>query len=178
MKKPRNDLSAETVRSLYDYSPVTGEIKHRSRKSPRCRESGLAGTVAGGALSVQVNGVRYLAHRIIFLWMTGSWPNGVIDHIDGDRLNNKWVNLRDVSQATNSHNIHGVPRHKRYSSLIGAHWCNQIKKWKSSIKVLDKVHRLGVFDTDVDASRAYLKAKTEMHPGFDARNFSEPSCAR
>jgi len=119
-----------------------------------------------------------LAHRVIFLWMTGRWPEGVIDHIDGNRLNNKWENLRDVSQTTNIYNTHVVPSHKKHSKLYGAHWCEQRSLWKSSITVGGKVHHLGVFATDVDASNAYIKAKTEMHPGFSLKNFKGAVCAQ
>lgn len=71
------------------------------------------GTVAGTIRRVKygarrvvigVKGADYMAHRLAFLYVTGSFPTGEIDHIDGDSLNNKWRNLRDVTRRINGRN--------------------------------------------------------------------------
>ena len=66
---------------------------------------GYAGSVhSTGYIKINIRGVSYLGHRLAFLLMTGEWPRQTVDHIDRDRMNNAWSNLRDVSQAVNNQN--------------------------------------------------------------------------
>jgi hypothetical protein len=160
-------ISAEEARKFVLYEPETGVFYYTSRRSNATRKDALAGTnTPRGARKVYLAGRQYLAHRVAFLLMTGQWPTHVIDHIDGDPSNNRWANLRDVPQKTNSYNVRSIPAHKKHSTLMGAHWCAQGQLWKSSIKVDGKVIRLGVFDTERQASDAYIAAKRKYHPGF------------
>lgn len=106
----RNDLTQQQVRDLFDYSPDAGLLiwkVERYRKHP--------GDVAGcihkiknkdyWCVSVSVNYKRYLAHRIIWLWVTGEWPDKEIDHKDRDGTNNRWLNLRKASHPQNGKNL-------------------------------------------------------------------------
>ena len=51
-----------------------------------------------------INGKMYRAHRVIWLWMTGKWPENDIDHEDRDATNNRWNNLGDKTKADNNRN--------------------------------------------------------------------------
>lgn len=53
---------------------------------------------------LRVDGGTYKAHRVAFLLMTGRWPKGVVDHINGDFGDNRWENLRDTTQSVNNRN--------------------------------------------------------------------------
>jgi len=55
-------------------------------------------------VTIGANGSRHLAHRLAWLYMAGAWPSGVIDHMNGDPSDNRWSNLRDVTQAENNAN--------------------------------------------------------------------------
>lgn len=105
-----------------------------------------------------------MAHRVAWAFVTGVWPGDQIDHIDGDKTNNRFANLRDVSQTVNMQNqrrpysnnkigLAGVYRHKANGRIY------------SQIRVSKKLVHLGYFDTPEQASEAFLKAKRELHPG-------------
>lgn len=163
----KTDLTAEQARELVRYVPETGEFYYVERRSNRCHKDGRAGSFGQrGIVQIRIKGENYLAHRLAFLLMTGEWPKQVVDHIDGNPSNNRWSNLRDVSQQVNTYNLRRTHRHKRHSRLLGAHWCEQGKLWKSSITVNGKAQHLGVFATAEEASAAYLDAKRRLHPGF------------
>lgn len=163
----KTDLTAEEARRLIRYEPETGEFFYIERRSNACRKDGRAGSFGQrGVIQVRILGCNYLGHRLAFLLMTGEWPKNVVDHIDGNPSNNRWCNLRDVSQQVNTYNLRSLPRHKRHSRLLGAHWCEQGQLWKSSITVNGQAKYLGVFATPEEASAAYLEAKRRLHPGF------------
>ena len=104
-------LTAEMVRRALDYDPATGLLswRHRDDVLPRVNKR-LAGKPAGcgdgqyGYLSVRLHDRLYQAHRLIWLHVTGNWPADVIDHIDGNPINNAWSNLRPATRAQNSRN--------------------------------------------------------------------------
>src|ERR1700761_6742388 len=104
---------AELLRILH-YEPVTGEFRWRVKHSRKV----IAGRVAGhpsktlGYMMIGINGRVYYAHRLAWFYMTGLWPSQV-DHRDGDRLNNKWENLR---LATHGQNVLNAKRAKNNTS--------------------------------------------------------------
>lgn len=161
----RSALSREELMALLDYDPHTGAFTTRVRRGPI-----KAGVVAGtmddeGRIVITINYVRHFAHRLAWLYMNGSWPDGEIDHRDTDRSNNRWVNLRDVSSTVNKQNKRRAQSGKKYSRLLGAQWCKQAGKWKSSIRANGKIVHLGFFGSDAEAAEAYVIAKRRMHEG-------------
>jgi hypothetical protein len=102
----RHRITPEYVRELLDYDPETGELTWRETKSGRT--SKIAGTVQpchnGYRRKVVIDYGMYMAHRVIWLWMTGKWPRGDIDHKDRNGLNNRWTNLHVVTKAENNKN--------------------------------------------------------------------------
>lgn len=100
------------------------------------------------------------------LLMTGDSPpdDMTVDHIDGDKLNNRWSNLRVVTQAVNNQNLRSA-RVGSKSGLIGAHWNKQDKKWQAGIRINGKNVHLGKFDTPEEAHAAYIAKKREVHDG-------------
>lgn len=160
--KSTNPLDAGRVRHLFNYEPETGLIWHRIDKKGGPRAGDPAGTPDGnGYLRVQMDGMRTRGHRIAWVHYYGSEPNHDIDHINGDRSDNRIANLRDVPRRVNLENLRkpkgnmfgllGVRKNKsRFSAQItskGEHMC------------------LGTYDTPEQAHEAYLKAKRELHEG-------------
>lgn len=170
------ELTYEIVRELLDYDPETGALtwRPRDRKWFKSDRSWKAwGTYLSGKpafTSVNADGYRqgkilyaaYHAHRIAWLHYYGSWPNDQIDHIDGDRANNRISNLRAVSQAENNRNM------KRFctntSGLVGVCWDESRGKWMARITVGSKYKHLGRFDDFNDAAKARKAA--EIKYGF------------
>ena len=165
IKQRLNDLGASAVRDLLDYSPETGVITRRRRSG-----KALAGAVAGtknsnGHLQISINSRLYLAHRLAWVWMTGAWPEGSIDHINGIRDDNRWGNLRDVDDFLNAQNQRTAHSNSA-SGLLGVHFDPRIKKFRAQINISGKRVALGVHETSEAAFATYLEAKKRHHAGF------------
>ena len=110
---------------------------------------------------VMVNGKDYLAHRLIWLLVHKVWPKNQIDHIDGNSLNNRIENLRDVTNAENQKNLK-KPKNNT-SGHVGVR--RHRGKWQAQIKVSGRYIHLGYF-TNLDEAVAVRKAaeiKYEFH---------------
>lgn len=96
------DTIDATLLANYSYCPDTGAVA-RVFGGTTCGHRNVHGyirlSVAGHSGKKSVS-----AHRFAFLWMTGAWPIGVVDHINGDRHDNRWCNLRDVTVEQNASN--------------------------------------------------------------------------
>jgi hypothetical protein len=168
-------LTQAILRELIDYDPETGVLTYRPRgrewfKSDRsCKVWNIrfAGKVAGGNcgygyLKVGLDGRLIRAHRLIWLWMTGEWPENQIDHINHVRDDNRWANLRSVTQQENLKN-RTVTR-ANTSGIPGVRREN--KKWRAFIGVAGRLHYLGIFSEKDHAIAARHAAETKygFHP--------------
>ena len=144
------ELSLTQLRELLHYDPETGVFTW-AKARPRCRVGGRAGTLyTRGYRYIWFAGGRFLEHRLAWFYMTGEWPTGEIDHIDRDRSNNRFSNLRELTASENHFRIpskkkyRGVsPRGERFRAVIGAN---------------GKTYHLGSFGTAGQAHQAYLEA--------------------
>ena len=156
-------LTAERLRLVLDYDATTGAFRWRERRQG-VRADGTAGCVCKrrNTVVIFVDGKLYLAHRLAWLHVHGEWPRQQVDHIDGDSLNNRIANLRDVSVSVNQQNRKRAARHSS-SGVMGVRARNG--RWAAEIRVNGRVHRLGRFDTPEAAHAAYIAAKRRLHPG-------------
>ena len=152
-------LLAEYVRTHWTYNPETGVVSGRGGRpiGKKRKDGGLDCTVRFPDTGVVT---AVLLHRAAWLLKTGEWPVVGIDHKDGDRSNNRWLNIRDATQSQNRQNLKGV------SAKGVLRGCTPYyRKWKAQIKAPDgKHHYLGLFPTQEEAHAAYCKAKLELHP--------------
>ena len=156
-------LTQARLKELLHYDPETGLFTYLIR-----RGSYRAGTVAGcrhnqGYWQIMVDRKLYLAHRLAVFYMTGAWPEADVDHMNGDRSDTRWVNLRCASRQTNMHNWGGIPAHNT-SGLLGASWDKKKQCWRSFLTLNNKYVHLGYHPTAEAAHTAYLKAKDKLHP--------------
>ena len=158
-------LTAEHLRRVLIYDPYTGLWKWRSTGKGRPKVldwmTGTPGGIEGRQyLSIAIDRLPYYVHRLAFLYMTGEWPSEQTDHIDGDRTNNRWANLREASGSQNKYNT-GVRSHNT-TGARGVFRHKQTGKFVARIKIGDKRVNLGSFDTVEQASEAYEKAAKEV----------------
>lgn len=106
----------------------------------------------------------FLAHRIAWLYMTGEFPDGVIDHINGNPSDNRWCNLRCVTQKENSQNVYKAKKNSK-SGLLGAHFSKVHRRWVAQIRVNGKTKQIGAFDDAQSAHQAYIAEKRRLHEG-------------
>lgn len=160
--KPRGsnpDASALCKDLCYD--PNSGELRWVTPR--RGRSLGKAGcSTPSGYVVITYAGERHYAHRIAWAIQTGEFPTGIIDHIDGDRSNNRISNLRITDAVGNAQNQRAAQRNNT-SGLIGAHYNSRVSKWTSRIRAPGGRKFLGYFDTPEEAHEAYLRAKRELH---------------
>ena len=156
-------LTYERLREVLHYSPETGVFTRLVRTSRSVKVGDVAGTVdASGYIRIRVDGVLYLAHRIAFLWMTGEWPQQLVDHINGVRDDNRWSNLRPATNAENQQN----QRRAQSSNKLGLLGVTPVgKRFVAQIKVDWRQIHLGTFDTPEQAHDAYIAAKRRLHSG-------------
>jgi HNH endonuclease len=157
------NLTTERLRELLEYDKDTGVFTHKIKKGFT-----RVGIVAGctnniGYQVINVLKTIHLAHRLAWLYVYGEHPIYCIDHINGDRLDNRIVNLRDIPKAQNHQNIKG-PISSNTSGHLGVHFSKRRNAFIAQIALNQKRIYIGQFKTIDDASAAYLNAKRMMHP--------------
>lgn len=155
MSKP--NLTAERLRELFHYDPETGMFWKR-KSNAMCGHTHRRGYVI-----ISIDGYGFAAHRLAWLYVHGTHPSDEIDHINGNRADNKISNLRDVSHAVNAQNRRAVSRNNKYSEYLGV--SRRGNRWAARIIVDNKERFIGSFATQEIARDAYLTAKRQLHEG-------------
>lgn len=154
-------LTQAQLKGLLHYDPDTGAFTAKTARG-RVRAGDVVGWIVDGYRRVGVNRRQYQAHRLAFLYMTGELPTLDVDHINGDRADNRWCNLREVSRTVNMENLRAAHADSG-SGLLGAFRAGN--RWCSKIRVAGNTRHLGSFATAQEAHCAYLAAKRELHAG-------------
>ena len=169
-------MDAKLIRELFDYDKDHGRLIWKARKPDSFAASSEAerkricaiwnAKFSGKFAMSETNGNGYLRgsifnkkvylHRCVWAWHHGAWPVNVIDHVNGNRSDNRIENLRDVSRSQNCHNKPTPANNK--SGFKGVSWDNGRKKWLAQIRVEGKNKTLGHYDNKEDARDAYVKA--------------------
>lgn len=171
-------MDAKTVRHFLDYSPVTGNLLWNyalpiyftaSARSAAQKARMFNARYAGRDAFTSVNGNGYrdgkfrgsqvTAHRVIWLWVNGSLPEGQIDHINGNRTDNRIKNLRDVSSKENSRNLSISSRNN--SGVVGVRLNKPRGRWEADIRVDGRLIFLGRFKLFEDAIAARERANVK-----------------
>ena len=154
-------ITQDYLKSEFDYDSLTGVFTNRiARKhSPKGAVSGGIGSK--GYRRIKIGNVEYSAHRLAWMYVYGSWPSKLLDHIDRNRLNNAISNLREVSYSENRQNL-GKIRTNR-SGFPGVVLHKPTGRWQSQIGCAGKKFYLGLFDSPETASKAYFAAKEKLH---------------
>lgn len=157
IRRKKCNLSADLVRELFLYDPLTGKITRRIKRGFRWLEGEEVGSVSeSGYRYVSVNSVLYLAHRIIWLYIHGYIPDCDIDHKNRNRDDNRLENLREASRGQN--NINSGLQKNNTSGFKGAYYDKRRNCWYAEIWVENKKKFLGRFSTASDAGAAYVAA--------------------
>lgn len=165
-KKARagDPMTAERLREILLYDPGSGIFTWK--KSYRANTAGrVAGTPSSGYVVISILKKRFHAHRLAWLYVYGSWPDGEIDHINGIRDDNRIANLRDVPGYINNQNQRKAPSHNKSTKLLGTSFCKQTGRYSAQIHINRKKIHLGRFDTPELAHAAYVLAKRTIHAG-------------
>lgn len=158
-----SELTAEYVNSVLFYDEETGELFWKKSLSTNVKPGRRAGCLARGYIFVGIRGELHPAHRLVWLMKTGKWPTATVDHIDRDRANNRWSNLRLASPHDQQGNL--PIRKNNKSGVRGVFWNRG--KWLARISTTAgrKIH-VGYFSDIAEAKAAYDKAASQHFGEF------------
>lgn len=152
-------MNIDELKDCLDYNPLTGIFKWKRRTSNRVKVGDEAGvTNALGYRVVSVLGEKFYCHRLAWIIHYGETPD-CIDHINGDKLDNRIENLRNTTKAGNNKNQHhsrsglhlGVSEYKTKSGL----------RFRATITEDGKYKHIGTFNSAEDAAKAYTEYRKE-----------------
>ena len=157
-------MDQEYIKKLFDYDG--NDLVWKIQKANRLKVGDVAGHIIGcecrskGYRHIKIDGKVYKAHRLVWLWNYGIWPEYELDHIDGNPSNNRLDNLRPATHLENSQN------RKTYSTNNSGHpgigWYKKYNKWRMSIMLKGKM-LCKYFDDYEEACQAYRDAKANLH---------------
>jgi len=144
-------ITQDILKQNLHYEPSTGLFTRRIAKSTSVKIGEIAGSKdKQGYITLMVCGKLYKAHRLVWLYVNGVWPTNEIDHINGNKSDNRLINLRDVERWVNMHNQ--GKRKNNTSGFKGV--CRKGNKWSAVIKINKKIHWIGVYETAEQANAA------------------------
>ena len=148
-----------------------GWFENLTNRSSRACKGQIAGTFTPqGYVQIQIDGVFYKAHQLVWLYVYGYIPDEM-DHRNGNRHDNRPANLRKATRAQNNANS---DRQTGEGGLRGVTWFARDLKWQAQIKIDGRSKHLGYFDTVEQAHVAYLNAADIVHGEYAFHNRDNP----
>jgi hypothetical protein len=151
-----SELDSTRLRELLRYNARTGAFVRRHSRGSRP----AGGINAGGYHQISVDGRLYYGHRLAWLYAYGEWPDGCVDHVNGDRSDNRLLNLR---VGTRGQNLQNMRRPKSTNPYLGVSLHRASGLWHARIQVQGVAASLGYHKTPEAARRAYVTAKRNLH---------------
>jgi hypothetical protein len=171
------EFTPSDVQKLLAYDAETGTLTWKPRAvrpgrlgaHDRAWNTSHSGKVTGGANQfgypvVQVGGRPRASHRLIWAIVHGRWPTPCIDHINGDRADNRLVNLREATNLQNRANA--TVRSDSKVGVKGVQFHPQTGKWRARIRVDGKQKSLGLYESVEAAAKAYAAESVKQHGEF------------
>ena len=156
-------ISQEDLKKEFSYCPDTGVFTRLISG----KQSGWISMHCGiEYIKIKIYGVSYYAHRLAFLYMTGDMPKEQVDHINGKGTDNRWCNIRAVSNLLNQRN-RSMPKSNK-SGIQGVSWSKRRSAWRVQISLNSKCKEIGVFNNIFDAACAIKNAYVKH--GFHANH--------
>lgn len=155
-------LTEAELKSQLRYDPEQGTFTRLVSNNSRYKVGTIAGSVSPeGYIAISLRKVAHQAHRLAFLYMTGEFPPNCVDHINGNRADNRWKNLRLADRFENAQNK-SINKNNT-TGWAGVYYHADSKKYYSHIRHNGKQVRLGIHLTAEEAGLTYLIAKGLLH---------------
>ena len=158
-------INQKELKEFLSYHADTGIFIWNKRVSQAMKAGYIAGTSYGRNINIAIHGLVYQAHRLAWLYVTGEWPD-IIDHINHDSKDNRWVNLRSVTHQENMMNT--SIRKDNSSGVTGVYWNKKSNKWRAVIQHEKKKIYLGEFN-DKDMAIKHRRLAEKKY-GFHANH--------
>ncbi len=172
--KPREaSLDHDTLTRILDYDAETGIFRWKIPLSNRVKVGDVAGRVdqrdLKGHRCIQLNGMKYTAGRLAWLFVHKVWPTAEIDHVNLNADDNRISNLREVTHQQNVRNVK-MRRNNKTGFKGVSHHSTSKHKFVAQITIDGKPNYLGIFDSPEDAHEAYAKASRRWHGEYGRRS--------
>jgi hypothetical protein len=161
------ELTQGRLKELLDYDPETGLFQLKLTRGTSYRRKNTHPTHAAGYVKYGIDNKQYLAHRLAFLYMTGAFPAGRVDHINGNRADNRWCNLREVTNTQ-----HLLNRFRSRQAKYPGVWVAKNKgrqTYYARVSFGGKSRHLGTFASQEEAFAAYLMEIAELYGEAEAQ---------
>ena len=155
-----SNMTQEYAHSLFEYKD--GSLYWKVRKAQKTHIGKRAGSPAHGYESVYVDGRNWRIHRLVFLMQHGYLPK-VLDHINGNRKDNRVENLREASYQTNAYNQN--MKRNNVSGIKGVSWNNDRQKWAVRVNHNKKTYQRYVQDLEL-AELVAIEMRSKLHGDF------------
>jgi len=147
-------ITQQFIKHILNYNPLTGVFIWKIERPGKARKGNVAGYSRKYKSSIDyrfigINGIQYREHRLAWLYVFGRFPKGQIDHKDGNSINNRINNLREVTNQDNCKNQSRPVNNT--SGCIGVSWRKTDKVWASYIYIDYVRKHLGNFKVKNDA---------------------------
>lgn len=161
-------ITQKELKEELHYNPDTGVFTWLKHKGDYKRVGQEAGGLDDGYRRIAINGRIYRAHRLAFLYMEGSFPPHMVDHINDNKSDNRYCNLRKATNSQNQRSRAGC-----INSVSGYKGVSPIKstgRWRAVIQTSGKRKHIGVYTCKHEAASAYNEAAVELHGEFARLN--------
>lgn len=148
------------IKKIVSYDSKTGNFEFICKSI-----SGSIYEAIHGYIVICIFGKKIYAHRLAYLLVTGNMPKADIDHINGNKKDNRWINLRDVSRSINAQNKRPIQINNKSAGLLGVYLHKGTGRYCASIKKNGVKKHIGLFDTPEQAHAAYVAEKRILHEG-------------
>ena len=165
-KNKEANLSHFYLTSLCHYNKANGNFTRLKKTNTKQKIGEEMGTLdkKSGYIRLKINGYTYLAHRLAYYYVNKVWPANLIDHIDGDKTNNIFNNLRDATYAQN--NTNSKPHRDSLTGIKGIWYSKARDKYIAEICSNYKRIYIGSYDTIHEAKAAYNNMATKLQKQF------------
>lgn len=155
---PSIEMTQDYSHSLFEYKD--GNLYWKVKKAPHVHVGAKVGSPAHGYETVYVDGRNWRIHRLMFLMQHGYLPK-MVDHINGNRADNRIENLRAADDFQNAHNAKLRPNNT--SSIKGVSWNTDRCKWVARVNFKRKTYQVGYFEDIELAELAVQMAREKYH---------------
>lgn len=155
-------VTQERLKTFLNYDPETGLFTWLVPVGQAKRNKTAGRMNHNGYCQIGLFGARFSAHRLAWLYVFGEWPSNSVDHINGDRSDNRIANLRLANRSQNGANSR-APSKSKYGKGVRL---RSRGKFQAYVTSMGHQHHLGLFDTPQEAAAAYLRKATELFGEF------------
>lgn len=166
MRAKREKLTAERLRALLSYDPLTGVWTRNVARRGFAVGSKAGHVAVDGYLRLMIDGWHHRSARLAVLYMTGKWPPEVVDHMDRDKSNDRWDNLRLASRSRNQANTPTYANNKVGVKGVYHYPNNKNYPYVAQIRHGGKTYHLGSFVGVEEAGHAYMVAAKKVFGEF------------